>query len=68
MLPGKFGFLLERSYPEEQAAIETCKSQMTKGRVKLDPSLAATGLITLEALGTTELGEGKVRLILLKNR
>jgi predicted transcriptional regulator of viral defense system len=42
----RLGFLLERSHPEEQAAIEACKSQLTKGRVKLDPKLEADKLVT----------------------
>ncbi len=42
----RLGFLLERLLPEEQAAIEACKSQLTKGRVKLDPKLEADKLVT----------------------
>ncbi len=42
----RLGFLLERFFPNEQDAIRVCKSQLTKGRVKLDPKLKADKLIT----------------------
>lgn len=42
----RLGFLLERFFPEEQNAIQICKSQLTKGRVKLDPKLNADKIIT----------------------
>jgi len=42
----RLGFLLERLQPEENDAIEACKSQLTKGRVKLDPKLDADKLVT----------------------
>ena len=42
----RLGFLLERFASEEQAAIDDCKSQLTKGNVKLDPKLPAEKLVT----------------------
>jgi hypothetical protein len=37
---------LERLAPEEQEAIATCLSRLTKGRAKLDPGLGADKLVT----------------------
>ena len=42
----RLGFLLERYAPEEEAALNECKSQLTKGNVKLDSTLQADKLIT----------------------
>jgi predicted transcriptional regulator of viral defense system len=42
----RLGFLLERVAPDEQSAINACKSQLTKGNAKLDPALKADKLIT----------------------
>ncbi len=42
----RLGFLLERFASGEQAAIDECKSQLTKGNIKLDPKLPADKLIT----------------------
>jgi len=42
----RLGFLLERLAPEETAAIEICKSQLSTGNAKLDPSLPARRLST----------------------
>jgi predicted transcriptional regulator of viral defense system len=42
----RIGFLLENYAPDEKSAINTCKSQLTKGNVKLDPKLGADKLVT----------------------
>lgn len=42
----RLGFLLERYAPNQEAAINECKAQMTKGNTNLDPSLKADRLIT----------------------
>jgi len=42
----RLGFILERLFPEELDAIAVCRVRMTKGKVKLDPSLAADNLMT----------------------
>jgi predicted transcriptional regulator of viral defense system len=42
----RLGFLLERLAPDEQGAISACLSSLTKGRAKLDPSLAGDKLVT----------------------
>jgi predicted transcriptional regulator of viral defense system len=42
----RLGFLLERSDADEQTAIKECKSQLTKGYIKLDPALESDKLIT----------------------
>lgn len=42
----RLGFLLERFAPDQEGAINECKVQLTKGNVKLDPSLTADRLIT----------------------
>lgn len=42
----RLGFLLERYAPDQEAAIGECKAQLTKGNVRLDPSLKADRLIT----------------------
>jgi predicted transcriptional regulator of viral defense system len=42
----RLGFLLERISPDEKEAIKICKSQLTEGNVKLDPSLESPRLIT----------------------
>ncbi len=42
----RLGFLLERYRPNELDAIESCKSKLTKGYAKLDPSLKSNKLIT----------------------
>jgi len=42
----RLGFLLERYAPEQKAALNECKTQLTKGNVKLDPTLQADKLIT----------------------
>ena len=42
----RLGFLLERYAPEQEAALNECKTQLTKGNVKLDPTLQADKLIT----------------------
>jgi predicted transcriptional regulator of viral defense system len=42
----RLGFLLERLAPDEQEAIGTCLSRLTKGRAKLDPHLNADKLVT----------------------
>jgi predicted transcriptional regulator of viral defense system len=42
----RLGFILERLFPEERDAIAVCRTRMTKGKVKLDPSLAADNLVT----------------------
>ena len=42
----RLGFLLERFAPDEKDAMLECKSQLTKGNVKLDPVLKANKLIT----------------------
>ncbi|MDI6735829.1 MAG: type IV toxin-antitoxin system AbiEi family antitoxin domain-containing protein [bacterium] len=42
----RLGFLLERFASSEQFAINTCKSQLTKGNTKLDSTLEADKLIT----------------------
>ena len=42
----RLGFLLERYVPGEEAALSECKTQLTKGNVKLDPTLQAEKLIT----------------------
>ena len=42
----RLGFLLERFASGEQAAINACRKQLTKGNAKLDPALGADRLIT----------------------
>jgi predicted transcriptional regulator of viral defense system len=42
----RLGFLLERLAPTETSAIETCRSRLSKGKAKLDPSLPAKRLST----------------------
>lgn len=42
----RLGFLLERYAPDQEAALNECKAQMTKGNTNLDPSLKADRLIT----------------------
>jgi predicted transcriptional regulator of viral defense system len=42
----RLGFFLERFAPEGTYAIDQCKSQLTKGIVKLDPTLNADKLVT----------------------
>jgi predicted transcriptional regulator of viral defense system len=42
----RLGFLLERLRPEEEQAIEACKSKLTEGNAKLDPKLAGDKLVT----------------------
>jgi predicted transcriptional regulator of viral defense system len=42
----RLGFVLERFFPEEQGSIAVCRARMTKGKVKLDPSLTADKLVT----------------------
>jgi len=42
----RLGFLLERLATEETAAINECRSKLTTGNAKLDPTLTADKLIT----------------------
>jgi len=42
----RLGFLLERLAPTEVSAIEACRSRLSKGKAKLDPSLPAERLST----------------------
>ena len=42
----RLGFLLERYAPDQEAALNECRAQMTKGNTNLDPSLKAKRLIT----------------------
>ena len=42
----RLGFLLERYAPDQEAILNECKSQLTKGNVKLDPTLKTDRLIT----------------------
>lgn len=42
----RLGFLLERYAPYQEAALNECRAQLTKGNVRLDPSLEADRLIT----------------------
>ncbi|TAN44194.1 MAG: hypothetical protein EPN22_06820 [Nitrospirae bacterium] len=42
----RLGFLLERYAPDQEAAINECRVRLTKGNIKLDPSLKADRLIT----------------------
>jgi predicted transcriptional regulator of viral defense system len=42
----RLGFLLERFAPTETTAIKTCRSGLSAGNAKLDPSLPADRLIT----------------------
>ncbi len=42
----KLGFILERVGQEEKKTIEACRSRLSKGNVKLDPTLPADNLIT----------------------
>lgn len=42
----RLGFLLERYAPDQEAVMNECKAQMTKGNTNLDPSLKADRLIT----------------------
>ena len=42
----RLGFLLELFASDEQAAINECRSQLTKGNVKLDTKLSADKLVT----------------------
>ncbi len=42
----RLGFLLERYVPDQEAAINECRARLTKGNIKIDPSLNADRLIT----------------------
>jgi len=42
----RLGFLLERFAPDQTSFIDECKSRITTGNVKLDPSLKSDKLIT----------------------
>ena len=42
----RLGFLLERFTPDEKAAINICKSNLTKGYSRLDPTIKSGKLIT----------------------
>jgi predicted transcriptional regulator of viral defense system len=42
----RLGFLLDRFAPTETSAIDTCRSRLSKGKAKLDPSLPAERLST----------------------
>jgi len=42
----RLGFLATRFVPTEQILIESCRSHLTKGNAKLDPSMPADKLIT----------------------
>jgi predicted transcriptional regulator of viral defense system len=42
----RLGFLLEKYAPDQKVAIDECRSQLTKGYIKLDPALKAERLIT----------------------
>lgn len=42
----RLGFLLELFSPDGKTIIEKCKSQLSKGNVKLDPKLGADKLVT----------------------
>lgn len=42
----RLGFLLERYAPDQEAALDECRARLTKGNVRLDPSLTADRLIT----------------------
>ena len=50
----RLGFLLERYAPGEPQAIEACRKRMTKGNVKLDPSLPADHLVSAWRLWVSE--------------
>jgi predicted transcriptional regulator of viral defense system len=50
----RLGFLLERYASDQEAAISECKAQLTKGNVRLDPSLKADRLITRWGLWVPE--------------
>lgn len=50
----RLGFLLEQFAPAEREAIEACRKRMTKGNVKLDPSLPANRLATTWRLWVSE--------------
>lgn len=42
----RLGFLLERYAPDQEAAINECRARLTKGNIRLDPSLNADRLVT----------------------
>jgi predicted transcriptional regulator of viral defense system len=42
----RLGYLLERFSPAEKSTIEICRSRVSAGNAKLDPSLEAGGLVT----------------------
>jgi predicted transcriptional regulator of viral defense system len=42
----RLGFLLEQLAPNEKSIIETCRSRVSSGNSKLDPSLPAKRLVT----------------------
>ena len=42
----RLGFLLERFAPAEREALAACRSRLTTGNVKLDPTLPAERLAT----------------------
>lgn len=42
----RLGFLLERFAPDQKSSINECRSQLTKGNVKLDPALKVNKLVT----------------------
>ncbi len=50
----RLGFLLEQFAPGEREAIEACRKRITKGNVKLDPSLPADRLVTAWRLWVSE--------------
>jgi predicted transcriptional regulator of viral defense system len=42
----RLGFLVEKLAPQEKEAIAVCRSRLTQGNAKLDPSIAAGRLVT----------------------
>ena len=50
----RLGFLLERYAPDQEAAMNECRARLTKGNVRLDPSLGDDKLITRWRLWVSE--------------
>jgi predicted transcriptional regulator of viral defense system len=42
----RFGFLLDRFFPEEKEAMEACRSGLTAGNARMDPDIPSNRLIT----------------------
>jgi predicted transcriptional regulator of viral defense system len=50
----RLGFLSEKLAPQEKETIEACRSRLTQGNIKLDPSIPGSRLITRWRLWVSE--------------